>query len=220
MNEQILLGLSVFVAAIWLMTAVNSSSTAISANAAVSNTTENVIKVKVGGGNATVLLTQYLPSKITIKVGDSVTWYNPASVASPHTVTFVMDNSTDTDFLQGFLVPASTKFMPAPPGSNGQPEMFNGTTGTKMIIAANIRGTSPFVIDASGNVKAINGNGTSSSYLMNGNEKYVNSGWILPKGQSIATHMLNAFTLTFTKPGIYNYHDLLYSWMKGTVIVK
>jgi len=48
--------------------------------------------------------------------------------------------------------------------------------------------------------KAINGNGTSSSYLMNGNEKYVNSGWILPKGQSIATHMLNAFTLTFTKP--------------------
>ena len=46
-----------------------------------------------------------------------------------------MDNSTDTDFLQGFLVPASTKFMPAPPGSNGQPEMFNGTTGTKMIIS-------------------------------------------------------------------------------------
>jgi len=56
MNIHILLGLIAFVAAIWLMTAVYSSSTAISANAAVSNTPENVIKVKVGGGNATVLL--------------------------------------------------------------------------------------------------------------------------------------------------------------------
>jgi hypothetical protein len=61
--------------------------------------------------------------------------------------------------------------MPAPQGSNGQPEIFNGTTGTKMIIAANIRGTSPFVIDAAGNAKAITGNGTSASYIMKGNEK-------------------------------------------------
>jgi hypothetical protein len=131
-----------------------------------------------------------------------------------------MHNATDMDFLQGFLVPKSTKFMPVPSDANGQPEMFSGTNGMNMLIAVNIRGTSPFVIDSFGDAKAINGNGTAASYVMSGNEKYVNSGWFLPKGQNIATHRGNTFTVTFDKTGTYNYHDLLYSWMTGTVVVK
>jgi plastocyanin len=56
---------------------------------------------------------------------------------------------------------------------------------------------------------------------MNGSEKYVNSGWLLPKGQEQDfPGSSNTFTVTFQKAGTYNYVCILRPWMQGLVTVK
>ncbi len=56
---------------------------------------------------------------------------------------------------------------------------------------------------------------------MNGSEKYVNSGWLLPKGQEQSyPGSGNTFTVTFQKAGTYSYICGLHPWMVGTVVVK
>lgn len=45
-----------------------------------------------------------------------------------------------------------------------------------------------------------------ANYTMASFEKYVNSGWLLPKGQEQVYHGLGKiFTVTFQKPGTYQY---------------
>lgn len=59
------------------------------------------------------------------------------------------------------------------------------------------------------------------NYSMKGTEKYVNSGWFLPKGQEQAYPGTgNTFTVTFEKPGTYDYICILHPWMSGSGIVK
>jgi plastocyanin len=55
---------------------------------------------------------------------------------------------------------------------------------------------------------------------MTGEEKYVNSGWILPNGLEEYPGSGNAFTMTFEKPGTYYYLCILHPWMTGTVVVE
>ncbi len=46
----------------------------------------------------------------------------------------------------------------------------------------------------------------NAAYTMNGSEKYVNSGWLVPKGQEQAfSGSSNRFTVTFQKTGTYHY---------------
>jgi plastocyanin len=48
-------------------------------------------------------------------------------------------------------------------------------------------------------------------YTMNGSEKYVNSGWLLPKGQEqLYPGSGNTFTVTFQEPGTYDYICILH----------
>ena len=76
----------------------------------------------------------------------------------------------------------------------------------------------PTVIDSQGNVKH---SAPNAAYTMTGNEKYVNSGWLLPKGQEQNfPGSSNTFTVTFQKAGTYNYLCLIHPWMQGSVIVK
>jgi len=46
----------------------------------------------------------------------------------------------------------------------------------------------------------------------------------VPSGAKVSSSDLigpnGTFTQTFTVPGTYHYYDTLYSWMKGTIIVK
>jgi plastocyanin len=176
------------------------------------------LKVAAGGGNGTGPLTTFYPKNIEIKSGQSVTWSNPTAVAEPHTVTFVMDNATVANVVSPLAVSNMTKFMSLPPGSNNAPILLQGKNGTNTIIAINARTFNPVVIDSSDNVKFMNPN---AIYSMNGTEKYVNSGWFLPQGQEKAyPGSGNTFTVTFEKPGTYNYICILHPWMTGSIIVK
>ena len=210
--------LSAIVTAIVLVS--TSTITRTNVNAAVNTTAitgANV--VKVGGGNATAPLTSFTPQQIEIKVGQSVMWYNPTLVGEPHTVSFVLDNKSHTNFAIPFAVPSSTKFMVLPPGSNGQPTVGGPPmNGMNTIIGINGRVYNPVSIDSSGNVKVMSQN---ANYNMTGSEKYVNSGLLLPKGKGQEfPGSSNTFTLTFQKAGTYNYLCIVHPWMVGKVIVK
>jgi plastocyanin len=177
---------------------------------------QQMIEVQAGGGNATGPLTQFIPEKVEINAGQSITWVNPTTVGEPHTVTFVLDNKTMTGVVSPLTVPNSTQFTPIPPGSNNQPVMM---PGKNVVIALNARSYSPTVIDSQGNVKMFAP--PNANYTFIGTEKYVNSGWILPKGQEqLYPGSGNTFTVTFQKPGTYDYICILHPWMTGQVVVK
>lgn len=62
---------------------------------------------------------------------------------------------------------------------------------------------------------------TAAAYTIMGNEKYVNSGWLVPKGQEKAfPGSSNTFIVTFQNAGTYNYLCQLHPWMIGSVVVK
>jgi plastocyanin len=178
----------------------------------------NSVKVAAGGGNGTGPLTIFYPKNIEIKAGQSVTWSNPTTVGEPHTVTFVLDNNTMAGVVSPLGILNTTKFISIPPGSNNAPILLPGKNGTNTIIVINARTFNPVVIDSIGNTKYMNPN---ANYSMNGTEKYVNSGWFLPQGQELEyPGSGNTFTLTFEKPGTYNYICILHPWMTGSIIVK
>ena len=56
---------------------------------------------------------------------------------------------------------------------------------------------------------------------MDGTEKYVNSGLLLPKGEEQEfPGSGNTFTVTFQKAGTFKYACILHPWMQGLVVVK
>jgi plastocyanin len=97
------------------------------------NAVAGSIKVAAGGGNDTGPLTLFLPSKIDIKTGQSVTWYNPTTVGEPHTVTFIFDNTTFAGVVSPLGVSNTTKFVPLPPVSNNAPILLPNKDGTNTI---------------------------------------------------------------------------------------
>jgi len=123
------------------------------------------------------------------------------------------------DILQApFGVSSSTQFMPLPPSSNNQPLILPGKNGMNTLISLNARAYNPVAIDSSGNVKTMNPNANST---LSGTEKYVNSGFILPKGHDKDfPGSSNTFTVTFQKAGTYNYLCIVHPWMIGKLIVK
>jgi plastocyanin len=188
-------------------------------NATREETTNKV--VQAGGGNATISFSRFLPKDVQINVGESVTWYNPTEVSEPHTVTFVMDNKYMTDIIAPFAVSDSTQFIPLPPGANSEAVVIpngNGTNRTNVIAALDARGFYPVVIDSTDNVTYLNPN---ALYEIDGTEKYVNSGVILPAGQILpGIPPITTFSATFKKAGNYDYICIFHPWMTGRIIVK
>jgi len=175
------------------------------------------IIVHAGGGNSTSPLTAFVPQHIQISAGQSVTWDNPSVVPEPHTVSFVLDNKTATDIVSPFGIPNSTQFSAIPPGSNNEPLKVPGQNN--VVIAVNARSFVPTIIDSQGNPTHLPP--PNAVYTMTGNEKYVNSGWLVPKGQEKAfPGSSNTFTVTFQKAGTYNYLCEVHPWMVGSVAVK
>ena len=180
-------------------------------------TTTATTKVQAGGGNSTAPLTAFVPQNIEIKAGESVTWDNPSTVGEPHTATFVLDNKTATDIISPFAVPNSTQFAAIPPKSNNEPLKVPGQNN--VVIAVNARSFIPTVIDSQGTVKHFAP--PNAAYTMDGSEKYVNSGWLVPKGQEQAfPGASTSFTVTFQKAGTYKYLCQIHPWMQGSVTVK
>ena len=218
MNNKTNLALVSFVAAIFAATAIVITTTISNANAIVGGAATTTVKVHAGGGNSTNMLAAFVPQHVQISIGQSVTWDNPSPVAEPHTVTFVLDNKTMTAPDVPFAVRSSTQFMPLPPGANSQPNMIPGKNGMNTVIVSNARGYFPTLIDSSGNARVLGPNG---NFTITGNEQYVNSGWLLPKGQQQPyPGSSNTFTVSFQKAGTYNYFCDIHPWMTGVVTVK
>ena len=183
-----------------------------------SETETETVKVAAGGGNATAPWTIFLPQEVRIKAGETVTWYNPTEVGEPHTISFVLDNNTMTDIVSPLGVSNTTEFTALPPGSNNEPLLIPGEDGTNTIIAVNARAFNPTIIDSQGTVNFMSPN---ANYTMTGDEKYINSGWILPKGlEEEYPGSGNTFAMTFEKPGTYDYLCILHPWQTGTVVVE
>jgi plastocyanin len=115
-----------------IVSAVVTISISITAAAAIAITTNvntksatklpTITVIRAGRGNSSSVLTQFVPNRIMIKTGDSIIWNNPTAVAEPHTVTFVNDNRSMAELDIPFAISNGiTKFMPMPPGSNGEP---------------------------------------------------------------------------------------------------
>ena len=178
---------------------------------------------RVAAGGNGLSWDSFSPQSISISTGDSVTWYNPSSVAEPHTVTFVFNGkSMPSPGIGGirvvtpFAVPSSVKFIALHPGSNNAPNIIPSKSEPNMntVFVANGRVLNPTVIDSTGSIKTAPHN---PSFTITGNEQYVNSGFLFPK---TVPESSNTFTATFQNEGTYYYSCLIHPWMAGSVIVK
>lgn len=196
----------------------SSSNATPTVTAPATPSTSTAVNVAAGGGNATAPWTIFRPQEVTIKAGETVSWFNPTEVAEPHTITFVLDNSTMTDVVSPFAVSNATEFGALPPGSNNEPLLIPGEGGMNTLIAVNARAFNPVAIDSEGTVQFMNPN---SNYSMTGDEQYVNSGWVLPEGlEEEYPGAGNTFTVTFENPGTYDYVCILHPWQTGSVVVE
>src|SRR5215212_6445433 len=186
------------------------------------------VQAGIGVGNAAIIL--FSPQQVQIKAGQRITWYNPTPVPEPHTVTFVLNNDNNKSYAADLIAPFtissssttnSTQIMPLIPNSNSEPLM---TPDNNAIIAINKRAYNPVVViedsttTGGKNVTYLKQN---ANYSMSGTEDYINSGWLLPKGQeNLYPGSGNTFTMTFQKPGTYDYVCIVHPYMTGRVIVK
>jgi plastocyanin len=193
------------------------------------------VQAGIGVGNAAIIL--FSPQQVQIRAGQSVTWYNPTPVPEPHTVTFVLNNNNNNnnnksyaaDLTAPFTISNttstttnSTQIMPLIPNSNSDPLM---TPDNNAIIAVNKRAYNPVVVREDSTTttgeKNVNYMKQNANYSMSGTEDYINSGWLLPKGQeNLYPGSGNTFTMTFQKPGTYDYVCIIHPYMTGRVIVK
>jgi plastocyanin len=193
---------------------------------------EEVKEVQAGTGVGNAAITLFSPQQVQIKAGQSVTWYNPTPVPEPHTVTFVLNNNNNNnksyaaDLTAPFTISNtttnSTPIMPLIPNSNSDPLM---TPDNNAIIAVNKRAYNPVVVREDSTTptseKNVDYMKQNANYSMNGREDYINSGWLLPKGQeNLYPGSGNTFTMTFQKPGTYDYVCIIHPYMTGRVIVK
>jgi plastocyanin len=180
---------------------------------------KQTVTVAAGGGNATAPWTVFVPEEIRIKAGDTVVWDNPTKYAAePHTVTFVLDNSTMAHVEAPLGVSNTTEFTVIPPGSNNEPILIPGEEGINTVISVNARTFNPTVIDSQGAIQFMNPN---ANYTMTGDEKYINSGWLLPTGlEGLYPGSGNTFSVTFEEPGTYEYLCIIHPWMTGSIVVE
>jgi plastocyanin len=158
------------------------------------------------------------PKNIEIKVGESVTWHNPMIVPEPHTVAFLGDPNYFPPPATPFSISNISELISVLPVPNMEPLIVANESGANAVVIDNARHYTPVAIDSTGNnvtYLEINEN-----YSMTGTEKFVNSGWIWPEGMAPpGLPPINSFTVTFGKPGTYDYLCVIHPWMNGVVTV-
>lgn len=176
-----------------------------------------IYKVKVGGGGGRIIVMDYYPQNLQVNVGDTVEFYNPTTVLEPHTVTFISDSNYVPTFAGPYRVEDSESITALPNEINSEPLIVPLDEQTNAVLAINARGFFPYVVDSDGTPINL---GPNTSYAVDGTEKYVNSGWILPKvflddipGSS------ETFTVTFEETGNFPYICILHPWMSGQIVV-
>lgn len=215
-SNQVLFGVIILVC-MFALAMLTTSSTLNATQTTTTAATTKTIKVAAGGGNASAPWTLFVPQKVTINAGDSVMWYNPTvGAAEPHTVTFALDNSTLAGVASPLAVSNMTEFDAIPAGSNNEPLLIPGESGTNTLLGINARTYNPVTIDSQDRVQFMNPN---ANYSISGDEKYVNSGWF-PEGlEKQYPGTGNTFMATFEDPGTYDYLCILHPWMVGTIEV-
>lgn len=196
---------------------------------------QEVKEVQAGIGVANAAINLFSPQQMQIKAGQSITWYNPTPVPEPHTVTFLLNNNNNdnnnksyaADLIAPFTISSSstttnsTQIMPLIPNSNSEPLM---TPDNNAIIAINKRAYNPVVVIEDSTTtggKNVTYMKQNANYSMSGTEDYINSGWLLPKGQENAyPGSGNTFTMTFQKAGTYDYLCIIHPYMTARVIVN
>jgi plastocyanin len=93
--------------------------------------------------------------------------------------------------------------------------VFDNKTMINGFLPSNQRVFGPAIIDSNDVTKIYPPN---VNITITGTEKYVNSGWMFPKGPLPGSS--STFSITFQKAGTYNYLCLLHPWMVGKVIVN
>jgi plastocyanin len=184
----------------------------------------------VGAGGSDALWDDFVPQNIDISVGDSVTWHNPSPVTEPHTVTIMTNNTFFPPLAAPFSVSNTTALQPQIPNPNVAPLIIPSNQQSSAsiprsqnkpltIIIDNARAYNPVAIDSTGkNVTYLSPN---ANYITDGTESYVNSGFIFPVDQAPSgLPQVTRFTITFEKPGTYEYLCALHPWMSGTVAVR
>lgn len=137
-------------------------------------------RVEVGrGSNLTVQYYTYSPQIIEIDAGESVTWYADSEFMDIHTVTFVQDYSLISDLILPFTVPEGADFELVPPFNLGEPVIIETPDGEEAVVALNKHVFYPAVVDANNETTFLNATETIQ-YTMDGTEKALNSGVIVP----------------------------------------
>ncbi len=93
--------------------------------------------------------------------------------------------------------------------------VFDNKTMINGFLPSNQRVFGPAIIDSNDVTKIYPPN---ANLTITGTEKYVNSGWMFPKGPLPGSS--STFSVTFQKAGTYNYLCLLHPWMVGKVVVS
>lgn len=176
-----------------------------------------IYKVKVGGGGGRIVVMNYYPQNLEIKVGDTVQFYNPTSVPEPHTVSFIQDNKFVPTLEGVYSVEDPNSIQSLPNVMNTEPLIVPLDEQSNAIVAINARGFFPYVIDSS---QVPTNLGPNAVYSMDGSEKYVNSGWLVPRAYvDEFPGASETFTVTFEKSGIFPYVCILHPWMSGQIQV-
>jgi len=221
MNRYAIIAIAMVAGAVLVAGTAVSSTMAASEGKMTSNTKmgykDGVFVVKAGSGGPVAPLTKFSPKIAEIKAGESVTWYNLTRVGEPHTVTFVMDEDQWADFVAPFTISNSTSVVPLQPGANAEALTFPGPAGTAML-GLNARSLNPAIVAADGAASYMPPN---ANYTLTGTEKYVNSGWIWPAGQTPqGLQEISTFSVKFEEVGTYDYICVVHPWMTGQVVVK
>ena len=199
----------------------NNSTNPAGINPRQSNTTQSSQRpVLISSGIASPISHNILPV-LSIKKGQQVLWSNPSTVPDPQTVTFVLDKKFAASLLIPLLVSNSTQFKTLIPGENSMPILLPQHGKQTTLLTLNSRAIEPVAIDQNGLAKKIIQKNSTGSYTALGTEKYINSGWLLPKGQEKGyPGALTGFKVTFAKAGVYRYSDMFHPWINGTIRVN
>jgi RTX calcium-binding nonapeptide repeat (4 copies) len=186
-----------------------------------SNTTQSSQRpVLISSGLASPISHNILPV-LSIKKGQQVLWSNPSTVPDPQTVTFAPDKKFVASLFIPLLVSNSTQLKTLIPGENSMPILLPQHGKQTTLLTLNSRAIEPVAIDQNGLVKKIIQKNSTGSYTALGTEKYINSGWLLPKGQEKGyPGALTGFKVTFAKAGVYRYSDMFHPWINGTIRVN
>jgi plastocyanin len=138
------------------------------------------VRVSIGeGSNATVQHYTFTPQAVEINPGESVTWVSPSELSDIHTVTFVLDRSIRSDIILPFAISGNTSFELVPPFNLGEPIKVQAPDGREALVALNKQAWYPAVVDENNQTTYLNG--SDIQYTMDGTEKAINSGILLPQ---------------------------------------